>query len=132
VAYYEVRIGASMDSRSHTLFLGEVVAAEVLDPNVEPMTYAYYHLVKRGKSPKSAPTYIAPQPAEPTKPAEQPQKAEAPGKNWVCTVCGYVYDPEVGDPDGGVAPGTSFEDIPADWVCPVCGVGKDEFEPVAG
>jgi len=48
---------------------------------------------------------------------------------YVCIPCGYVYDPELGDPDGGVAPGTSFEDIPEDWVCPVCGVTKDMFEP---
>ena len=41
--------------------------------------------------------------------------------------CGYVYDPEVGDPDSGIAPGTAFEDIPDDWVCPVCGLGKDAF-----
>ena len=50
-------------------------------------------------------------------------------KKYVCNICGYVYDPEVGDPDSGVAPGTAFEDIPADWVCPYCGVGKDEFSP---
>ena len=47
---------------------------------------------------------------------------------YVCTVCGYVYDPEVGDPDNNINPGTSFQDIPEDWVCPLCGVGKDEFE----
>ena len=46
---------------------------------------------------------------------------------YVCNICGYIYDPAVGDPDGGIAPGTAFEDIPADWVCPVCGVGKDDF-----
>lgn len=51
-------------------------------------------------------------------------------KKWQCTACGYIYDPEVGDPDSGVAPGTAFEDIPDDWVCPVCGVGKDMFEPL--
>jgi rubredoxin len=44
--------------------------------------------------------------------------------------CGYVYDPEVGDPDSGIAPGTAFEDIPDDWVCPVCGLGKDAFTAV--
>jgi len=49
-------------------------------------------------------------------------------KKYVCVVCGYVYDPEVGDTDGGVAAGTSFEEIPEEWVCPVCGVGKDQFE----
>lgn len=47
---------------------------------------------------------------------------------YVCTACGYVYDPVVGDPDGGIAAGTKFEDIPADWVCPICGVSKDMFE----
>jgi rubredoxin len=47
---------------------------------------------------------------------------------YVCTACGYVYDPAVGDPDSGIAPGTSFESIPEDWVCPICGVGKDMFE----
>lgn len=45
-------------------------------------------------------------------------------------ICGYIYDPLEGDPDGGIAPGTVFEDIPADWVCPVCGVTKMDFEPV--
>ncbi|MBP5163597.1 MAG: rubredoxin [Spirochaetales bacterium] len=46
---------------------------------------------------------------------------------YVCDACGYEYDPAVGDPDNGIAPGTKFEDLPADWVCPVCGVGKDMF-----
>ena len=48
---------------------------------------------------------------------------------YVCQPCGYVYDPAVGDPDSGIAPGTAFEDLPADWTCPICGVGKDMFEP---
>jgi rubredoxin len=47
---------------------------------------------------------------------------------YVCTICGYVYDPEQGDPDNGVKPGTPFKDVPGDWVCPVCGASKDEFE----
>lgn len=51
-------------------------------------------------------------------------------KKYICKVCGYIYDPEVGDPDQGVAPGTAFEDLPETWVCPECGMGKDEFEPV--
>jgi rubredoxin len=50
-------------------------------------------------------------------------------KKYVCDVCGYVYDPGSGDPDNGVAPGTAFEDVPADWLCPLCGVGKDGFSP---
>ncbi len=47
---------------------------------------------------------------------------------WVCSVCGYVYNPEEGDPDNGVEPGTAFEDLPDDWVCPVCGADKELFE----
>ena len=48
---------------------------------------------------------------------------------YVCNVCGYIYDPAEGDPDAGIAEGTSFDDLPADWVCPVCGAPKDEFSP---
>ena len=47
---------------------------------------------------------------------------------YVCTVCGYVYDPAVGDPDNGLEPGVPFEDLPETFECPVCGVGKDMFE----
>ncbi|MFZ0241531.1 MAG: rubredoxin [Desulfobacterales bacterium] len=47
---------------------------------------------------------------------------------YVCTVCGYVYDPALGDPDNGVAAGTKFQDISDDWVCPVCGASKEDFE----
>lgn len=46
---------------------------------------------------------------------------------YVCDVCGYEYDPAVGDPDNGIAAGTAFADLPEDWVCPLCGVGKDQF-----
>jgi len=49
-------------------------------------------------------------------------------KKYVCTVCNYIYDPAVGDPDNGIAAGTAFEDLPEDWVCPECGVGKEFFE----
>ena len=50
-------------------------------------------------------------------------------KKWKCSICGYIYDPSKGDPDGGVKPGTAFEEISEDWVCPTCGAGKDMFEP---
>ena len=48
---------------------------------------------------------------------------------YVCDICGYVYDPEEGDPDSGVDPGTSFDDLPDDWVCPTCGAPKEDFSP---
>lgn len=49
-------------------------------------------------------------------------------KKYVCTICGYVYDPEKGDAEHGIAPGTAWEDVQEDFVCPACGVGKDMFE----
>ena len=51
-------------------------------------------------------------------------------KKYKCEPCGYVYDEAAGDPDNGIAPGTKWEDLPADWVCPLCGAGKDEFKEV--
>ncbi len=48
---------------------------------------------------------------------------------YKCTVCGYVYDPEAGDPENDVSAGTSFKDVPEDWACPICGAGKEDFEP---
>lgn len=53
-------------------------------------------------------------------------------KKYVCVVCGFIYDPAVGIPDEGIAPGTAFEDIPDSWECPDCGVSKGDFEPVEG
>lgn len=56
------------------------------------------------------------------------QKEASAVKRWVCTVCGWIYDEEKGDPDYDLEPGVRFEDLPDDFVCPVCGVGKDQFE----
>jgi rubredoxin len=51
-------------------------------------------------------------------------------ENYICTTCGYVYEPAFGDPVGGIPPGTAFEDLPEDWTCPVCYVSKDRFDPL--
>jgi flavin reductase (DIM6/NTAB) family NADH-FMN oxidoreductase RutF/rubredoxin len=115
---------------THTIFVGKVVAAEILK-NAEPMTYAYYHAVKGGRASQNAPTY---QKSE-VPPQSGATKIILPGdggkqnmQKYVCKVCGYIYDPEAGDPDGGVKPGTAFSDIPDAWVCPVCGADKSQFE----
>ena len=50
-------------------------------------------------------------------------------KMYQCSVCGFIYNPNYGDPTQGIKPGTAFEDLPDDWVCPVCGSSKDKFEP---
>jgi len=61
------------------------------------------------------------------RPAIRPERNTV--KRYICNVCGYIYDPKVGDPEHGIQPGTSFEVLPETWVCPECGVGKDEFSP---
>ena len=120
LACIEAKVIDKIDVGTHTIFIGRVENAEILSEG-KPMTYEYYHKVKGGVSPKTAPTYNSIVDKETKKEEEKMDK-------YVCTVCGYVYDPEKGDPDGGIAPGTKFEDIPDDWVCPVCGVGKNDFK----
>lgn len=58
------------------------------------------------------------------------ESGEMAMERWECRVCGYVYDPVKGDPDGGIPPGTSFEETPDDWVCPVCGAQKSMFTKI--
>lgn len=119
LAYLEAKVVDQLDVGSHTLFIGEVVDADILVEG-EPMTYAFYHQVKKGLSPRTAPTFIE----EATKEEKEVNKM----KKFRCKVCGYVYDPQKGDPDNGVEPGTPFEALPEEWVCPVCGAAKEEFE----
>jgi flavin reductase (DIM6/NTAB) family NADH-FMN oxidoreductase RutF/rubredoxin len=123
LSYLEARVVNSVDVGSHTVFIGEVVDCGLLGEG-EPMTYAYYHQVKKGKTPEKAATYIKEGAGE-----SKPAKEGGGMKKYVCSVCGYIYDPAKGDPDSGIEPGTAFEDLPDDWVCPVCGVGKDQFNP---
>ncbi|TEB16182.1 High molecular weight rubredoxin [Pelotomaculum sp. FP] len=115
LSYMEAEVLQEVDAGTHTIFIGKVIGAEVLQEGT-PMTYAYYHEIKRGSVPKTAPTYSA---------LKEPKRVS---EKYVCSVCGYTYDPELGDPDGGIAPGTAFADLPEDWVCPVCGAGKGDFE----
>jgi flavin reductase (DIM6/NTAB) family NADH-FMN oxidoreductase RutF/rubredoxin len=120
VAFIEAEVVGELDCGTHTIFLGRVVECDVLGA-AEPMTYAYYHAVKGGKAPKNAPTYQEQAPPKPAAPA-------AKAARYTCTVCGYIYDPQKGDPEGNIQAGTRFEELPADWTCPVCGAGKDKFE----
>lgn len=109
--YIVCKVINKMETSSHTVFLGEVIDGDVL-LSAPAMTYAYYHNVIKGKSPKTAPTYIP----------EEESAASAPTENtsaskWVCSVCGYIYD---GD--------TPFEELPDDFVCPLCKQPKDKFK----
>lgn len=122
VSVMEARVYGRADAGTHTVFLADVVAGRVLK-DAPAMTYADYH-ARKGRAPKAAPTYRGPGEG-----GVEEKKGEPAMKTYVCQVCGYVYDPADGDPDGGIAPGTAFEDLPDDWVCPVCGAEKSQFEP---
>jgi len=107
-AYVTCEVINKMETDTHTVFLGKVVDADVLSAGV-PMTYAYYHKVVKGKSPKNAPTYIAEEPKEET-------KEEAKSIKYVCSVCGYVYDGDI-----------PFEELPDDYKCTICKKPKAVF-----
>lgn len=118
VAYLEAKVISETDVGSHTIFIGQVVDADIVS-NAACMTYDYYQQVKHGTTPKTAPSYI-----------EQKEKVTTEMSKYRCKVCGYVYDPALGDPDNGVKAGTPFEQLPKEWVCPVCGAPQDEFEKI--
>jgi rubredoxin/flavin reductase (DIM6/NTAB) family NADH-FMN oxidoreductase RutF len=124
VAFLEAEVVESIDIKTHTLFIAQITACQTLDDGKIPMTYAYYRDVKQGRTPQTAATYI--------KVESKTLAKEGIGKmkKYKCIMCGYIYDPAVGDVDNGVEPGTAFEDLPDDWVCPDCGAGKDQFEPI--
>lgn len=114
IAVLEAELVNELDVGTHTIFNGRVIDAWKLNEH-EPITYAYYHRIKGGKSPKNAPTYI------------KEESVEESGEKHRCTTCGYLYDPKKGDPERDISPGTPFEEIPGDWKCPVCAASKEEF-----
>lgn len=104
-AYITCEVINKMETDTHTVFLGKVLDGDVLSKD-DPMTYAYYHKVIRGKSPKNAPTYIA-----------NDNNEENKSEKYVCSVCGYVYEGE-----------TPFEELPEDYTCPICKQPKSAFK----
>ena len=124
VAFLEAEVAQSIDVVTHTLFIAKIVACETFDGDKQPMTYAYYRDIKQGRTPRTAATYIE------KKPKVKSVQGAKNMKKYKCLMCGYIYDPDVGDPENDVEAGTAFEDLSDDWVCPECGAGKDEFEPI--
>lgn len=108
--YIVCRVTGTLETSTHTIFLGEATDAEPID-STAPMTYAYYHNVIKGKSPKNAPTYL---PEEDN--ASSESVSASPDKKWVCSICGYVYDGEI-----------PFEQLPDSYVCPICKQPKEKF-----
>lgn len=119
VGFLEAELVGTLDGGTHTVFLGRIVDCDNLSDE-PPMTYAYYHQVKRGRAPKTAPTYQASAP--------QPTSSHLP--QYQCAICGYIYDPSKGDPANNIAPGTPFADVPDSWCCPLCGAPKEAFVKV--
>ncbi len=103
--YITCKVIDTMETSTHTVFLGEITDGDVIR-TAPPMTYSYYHTVVKGKSPRNAPTYL---------PEDEPVE-KAAKEQWVCSVCGYIYD---GD--------TPFEELPDDYTCPVCRQPKSKF-----
>jgi flavin reductase (DIM6/NTAB) family NADH-FMN oxidoreductase RutF/rubredoxin len=124
VGFLEAEVTGAIDVETHTLFIGKITSCETIDSNKIPMTYCYYRDVKGGRTPRTAATYIG------IKSKQKSVQGAKEMKKYKCLICGYIYDPEVGDPSNGVEAGTSFEALAADWVCPDCGAGKDEFEVI--
>lgn len=123
ISTIEAKVIGRLDVGTHTIFVGDVVGCEVLSDG-RPLTYADYHDKKKGRAPKSAPTYRG----EPAR-KEPGKKEDVKMKRYVCNICGWVYDPAEGDPNADIPAGTPFKDLPDDWVCPICGAEKDQFEP---
>jgi len=117
IAWFEFEVTNTVDVGTHTLFIGTVVDCDILKESAEPLTYDYYHKVKKGVSPKNAPTYIDPEKLNPKSEIEK----------HTCMTCGYIYNPEIGDILSNIPAGTSFEKLPHNWHCPICGVGKEDF-----
>lgn len=112
IAFLECRVVETYDVGTHLMFIGELVQADVLDPEKDPLTYLHYRKTKKGKAPKNAPTYIDPSKLE-------KKAADLGYAKYECAACGYIYDEE--------KEGKKFEDLPEDWLCPVCGSEKEDF-----
>ena len=111
-AYLICKVVDSLEVHTHTIFIGELLDAEILDNEANSMTYAYYHNVIKGKTPPKASTANAYE--------KQEEKKEEVKAVYKCKTCGFEYK--------GTVP---FEDLPSDWVCPICGEPKSNFEKIS-
>lgn len=134
IAWFDCKVREEHDLGTHWLILGEVVDAEFLSEE-EPLTYRWYREKYKMFSPKHSPTFQ--DPVEPREEGRQttgldiPEPAKATGDSpRVCVICGFVYDPEKGDPTLGIPPGTTFDELPEDYRCPICNATKEYFKEV--
>lgn len=104
--YVVCKVIDKMETATHTVFLGEVIAADTYDTQTPEMTYAYYHNVIKGKSPKAAPTYLA---------EEEKEEAVTQTSKYECQICHYIYE---------------GKSLPDDYVCPICKMGANMFKKI--
>jgi flavin reductase (DIM6/NTAB) family NADH-FMN oxidoreductase RutF/rubredoxin len=123
VAWFECKVTQSYQVGTHVIFIGEVIDNGLIDEKMKSLTYSYYREVMKGYSPKNAPTYI-----EKANVEEALKVSQKNAEVWQCQLCHYEYEESKGDPISGIAPETSFLELPDDWVCPICGAGKSLFE----
>lgn len=114
-AYLEFKLDQEIDMGTHTMFVGELINTKILDDSKESMTYEYYRSVKKGLSPKNAPTYI-----DKSK-LEKPDK-EIDSIKHECSVCGHIHDDSEEE--------NTFDKLSGDWTCPICGAEKSDFTKV--
>lgn len=134
VAWFDCKVVNSVDVGSHILIIGEVLDSDVI-LGEEPLTYDYYREKYKMLSPKNSPTFVEKEVLDSEEvPERELKKGSVPNVvtgsglgSYTCSVCGYQYNPEEGDPAAGIPPGTSFEDLPEDYKCPICNAGKDYF-----
>lgn len=112
IAFLEFKVVQTVDAGTHLIFIGELVQAEVVDDSKEAITYLHYRRVRKGLSPKNAPTYI-------DKSKTEAKPIGSGLKKFECTACGYVYDEAEQE--------VRFADLPEDWICPVCASEKSDF-----
>jgi len=112
VAFLECKVVQTVDVGTHLMFIGELLHADVTGEGREPLTYLDYRQIRKGYSPKNAPTYI-----DKSKLASKP--LALPAKKYRCITCGYVYDE--------ASEGKKFTELPDNWVCPICGSEKEDF-----
>lgn len=112
IAFLEFKLVQTVDAGTHFIFIGELLQAELVDDTKEAITYLHYRRVRKGLSPKNAPTYI-------DKSKTEAKPVGSGLKKFECTACGYVYDEAEQE--------VRFADLPEDWICPVCASEKSDF-----
>jgi len=132
-AWFDCKVLETLDVGSHILIIGEVLDSDLISTD-DVLTYDYYRRKYKMLSPQNSPTYIdreklgdEPEPEPEEEVVQEKTSSTSSDAIFICTICGFHYDPEEGDPTIGIPPGTPFEDLPDDYKCPICNAGKDYF-----